>query len=124
MPTARNNSLKMDRVTRLREWHVIYPLIDMTPATICGTLQNLPASCTFYTEYEGIRQNDIYSVNCVCITCSSENVTVLVLRQFFIKGFYCAFFKHDTFHCGVSQIIRELILHQILDKYPRISYII
>ena len=39
-----------------------------------------------------------------------------------MKVFFCIFFKYNTFHVGVRQMIQKLILHTILNVYPHISF--
>ena len=52
-------------------------------------------------EAAGIIHNELYSVNCVRIACSSENMTVLGFPQVLMKGFRSKDFLHDAFHFGV-----------------------
>ena len=40
-----------------------------------------------------------------------------------MKGFYCDLYSHSTLHFGVRQRSKKIILHQILDEYPRINFI-
>ena len=67
-----------------------------------------------------IRQNRLYSVDCVRIACSYENITVLGSRQFFDEMVLLRIlFLYNAFHVD-SQ---KLILHQILAVYQRINFI-
>ena len=76
-----------------------------------------------YVEAAGIRYNGLYSVNCVRIACSSENITVLVSRQVFDERILLRFVLHDAFHFGVRQRSQKLILHKILYNTPRMRFI-
>ena len=78
--------------------------------------------CNHDHEAAGIRHTGIYSVNCVHSACSSENKTVLGSRHVFDERILLGFFLHRPFHFGVRQRRQKLILHQILDVYPRFSF--
>ena len=77
----------------------------------------------YQNEASGIIHNRLYSVNCVRINCRSKNITVLGHPQVFDESICLCFFKHDSFRFGVRQRIQKMILHQILDVYPHISFI-
>ena len=48
----------------------------------------------------------------------------LTLHKFFDERILLRFFLHDAFHINVRQRNQKLILHQIIDAYPRISLLI
>ena len=62
-------------------------------------------------EATGIINNDIYSVNCVRIACSSKNITVLGSPQVLDERILLRFRLHYEFHFSVRQKIQKLILH-------------
>ena len=49
------------------------------------------------------------------------DVKYLVTDNFLMKDFLRSFL-YDSFHVGVSQIIKKLILHKILDIYLHTNY--
>ena len=49
-------------------------------------------------------------------------MTVLGFRQVFDESILLLIFLHGEFHAGVRQIIPKLILHKILDVYPRVNF--
>ena len=63
------------------------------------------------TKVAGNRHNYIYSVNCVCISCSSDNITVLGYPQLIDKRILLRDFFHVAFHFGVRKRIQNLVLH-------------
>ena len=65
-----------------------------------------------------IRHKGVYSVYCVLIICSSDNITVLGSRQVFTDRVLLIFFLLDALHFNVRQRIQKK--YQILDVYPRI----
>ena len=69
-----------------------------------------------------IRHNGLYLVNCVRIAWLKHNYFRFP-ASFWLKDFAASYFIHDSFHFGVRQRIQKLILHQILNIYPRIKYI-
>ena len=64
-------------------------------------------------EAAGIKHNGLYSVNCVRLDCSSENITVLDSSQVF----------DERILFSVMHRSQKLILNQIFDIYPRIKFI-
>ena len=62
-------------------------------------------------EAAEIIHNELYSVNCVRINCSSENIMVLGSPQVFDERILLEFFLHDAFDFGVRHRSQKLILH-------------
>ena len=48
---------------------------------------------------------------------------VLGSPQVFDKRVLLRFFKHDKFHFGVRHRSQNMILHRIINAYPRINFI-
>ena len=75
------------------------------------------------TEATGIIHNSIYSVNCVCIACSSDNMTGFGSPKYSDERILLQIFLHNAFHFAFRQKSQKLILHQIHDIYPLIKFI-
>ena len=54
---------------------------------------------------------------------SCVNITAFGYRQVFDERILLRIFLRDIFLVGVRQIIRQLILHTILDVYPHIKFV-
>ena len=59
-----------------------------------------------------------YTGTIPCISFSGINIKVIGSLQFF-DGIILLLFLHDAFHFRVRKIIPKLVLHKILNVYPR-----
>ena len=76
------------------------------------------------SENVRIRNNGLSSVNCVLLSYSSKNTTVLCSPKFLMKGFYCDLFLTWYIPWWWKAINPKVASHQILEEWPHISLLI